>query len=238
MTSAEAVSEVTTGRPLRADARRNYEKLLAAGRDAFTEEGSSASLEEIARRAGVGIGTLYRHFPTRQALLEAVYVEEMDALCRSAEDLRDREPWDALVAWLHRFVDYVATKEALAQELFTYVDREADVFHVQGEHDLGLLCIRRGDQLDPGGREAPARRGRSEHEHARRGVAALEVPERRARGRQHLLVGDLEPALAHLRRDRPGIGVTRVGEDDQRTARRADRGDHLRGPRHRDHAVG
>ena len=90
---------------------------------------SAASLEEIARRAGVGIGTLYRHFPTRQALLEAVYVEEVDALCRSAADLADREPWDALVAWLHRFVEYVATKQALSEELFAYVDRDADVFH-------------------------------------------------------------------------------------------------------------
>ena len=128
MSSAETVSEETALRPMRADARRNFEKLLAAGREAFTEEGSSASLEEIARRAGVGIGTLYRHFPTRQALLEAVYVEEVEALCRTADDLADREPWDALVAWLHRFVEYVATKEALAQELFTYVDRDADVF--------------------------------------------------------------------------------------------------------------
>jgi AcrR family transcriptional regulator len=129
MTSADTVSEVTSSaRLMRADARRNYEKLIAAGREAFTEDGSSASLEEIARRAGVGIGTLYRHFPTRQALLEAVYVEEVDALCRSAEDLRDEAPWEALVAWLHRFVDYVATKEALAQELFAYVDRDADVF--------------------------------------------------------------------------------------------------------------
>jgi AcrR family transcriptional regulator len=129
MTSAEVISEGTTTRPMRADARRNYEKLIAAGREAFTDEGSSASLEEIARRAGVGIGTLYRHFPSRQALLEAVYVEEVDGLCRSALDLADREPWDALVAWLHRFVAYVATKEALAQELFTYIDRDSDVFH-------------------------------------------------------------------------------------------------------------
>jgi AcrR family transcriptional regulator len=128
MTSTETASEETALRPMRADARRNYEKLLAAGRQAFTDEGSSASLEEIARIAGVGIGTLYRHFPTRQALLEAVYVEEVEALCRSAEDLADREAWDALSAWLHRFVDYVATKEALSQELFTYVDRDADVF--------------------------------------------------------------------------------------------------------------
>jgi AcrR family transcriptional regulator len=123
MTSAETVPEVAAPRPMRADARRNYEKLLAAGREAFTEAGSSASLEEIARRAGVGIGTLYRHF-----LLEAVYVEEVEALCRSADDLRDREPWDALVAWLHRFVDYVATKEALREELFAYIDHDADVF--------------------------------------------------------------------------------------------------------------
>lgn len=133
MTSTEAVSELASERPMRADARRNYEALLASGREAFTEAGSSASLEEIARRAGVGIGTLYRHFPTRQALLEAVYVDEVEALCQSAVDLADREPWDALVAWLHRFVDYVATKEALSQELFAYVDRDADVFkHCRG----------------------------------------------------------------------------------------------------------
>jgi AcrR family transcriptional regulator len=129
MTSTETATEISPSRPMRSDARRNYEKLLAAGREAFTEDGSSASLEEIARRAGVGIGTLYRHFPTRQALLEAVYVEEVETMCRSAAELADDEPWDALIAWLHRFVDYMATKEALAQELFTYLDRDADVFH-------------------------------------------------------------------------------------------------------------
>jgi AcrR family transcriptional regulator len=129
MTSTDVDTEATGVRTMRADARRNYEKLIAAGRDAFTDEGSSASLEEIARRAGVGIGTLYRHFPTRQALLEAVYVEEVEALCRSAEDLADAAAWEALRAWLHRFVGYVTTKEALAQELFTYIDRDSDVFH-------------------------------------------------------------------------------------------------------------
>jgi AcrR family transcriptional regulator len=128
MTSADVMTEGTPTRPMRSDARRNYEKLLAAGRAAFTEEGSSASLEEIARRAGVGIGTLYRHFPTRQALLEAVYVEEVDALCRSAADLADEEPWVALRAWLHRFVEYVNTKEALSEELFAYIGRDSDVF--------------------------------------------------------------------------------------------------------------
>jgi AcrR family transcriptional regulator len=115
-------------RPKRADALRNYEKLIAAARDAFAQDGASASLEEIARRAQVGIGTLYRHFPTRQALLEAVYVGEVEALCSSATDFAELPPWDALVAWLHRFVAYLATKQALAQELLNYVDRDASVF--------------------------------------------------------------------------------------------------------------
>jgi AcrR family transcriptional regulator len=117
-----------TRRPKRADARRNYDKLIAAAREAFTERDSSASLEDIARRAGVGIGTLYRHFPTRTDLIEAVYVEEVETLCRSADDLRDAPPWDALVGWLHRFIGYVATKHALAEELFVVADRDAEVF--------------------------------------------------------------------------------------------------------------
>ena len=128
MTSTDVSAQLQAHRPKRADARRNYEKLIAAGREAFTEDGKSASLEDIARRAGVGIGTLYRHFPSRQDLLEAVYVEEVDALCRSAVDLAGEPPWDALVAWLHRFVDYLATKQALAEELLAYNDRDAEVF--------------------------------------------------------------------------------------------------------------
>jgi AcrR family transcriptional regulator len=115
-------------RPKRADARRNYDKVLAAARDAFAEGGTSASLEEIARGAEVGIGTLYRHFPSRQALLEAVYVDEVEDLARSAADLKDLPPWDALVGWLHRFVRYLATKQALAAELLDYVDRDAPLF--------------------------------------------------------------------------------------------------------------
>jgi AcrR family transcriptional regulator len=105
-------------RPKRADAQRNYDKLLAAARAAFTEADTEASLEAIARSAGVGIGTLYRHFPTRQILIEAVYVDEVDALSRTARDLASLPPWEALVAWLRRFVDYVATKQALINELF------------------------------------------------------------------------------------------------------------------------
>jgi AcrR family transcriptional regulator len=115
-------------RPKRADARRNYDKVVAAAREAFAAGGASTSLEEIARRAEVGIGTLYRNFPSRQALLEAVYVDEVEDLCRTAGDLNARPPWDAFVEWVHRFVAYMATKQALAQELLDYVDRDAELF--------------------------------------------------------------------------------------------------------------
>src|SRR5689334_7457581 len=103
-------------RPKRADARRNYDALVAAAREAFTERDQNASLEEIARRAGVGIGTLYRHFPTRPDLIQAVYVEEVEALAQAAEDVAGLEPWDALIKWLHGFVGYIATKQALSEE--------------------------------------------------------------------------------------------------------------------------
>jgi len=104
-------------RPMRADARRNYEKLVAAARDVFTELGGSAPLEDVAERAGVGIGTLYRHFPTRQALLEAVYAGEVGALARSAEELATLPPWDALGQWLRRYAGFAATKRALMEAL-------------------------------------------------------------------------------------------------------------------------
>jgi AcrR family transcriptional regulator len=112
-------------RPKRADALRNYEKLVAAAREAFTEADRSASLEDIARRAGVGIGTLYRNFPTRADLVQAVYVDEVEALSRSAGELERLEPWEALTAWLQGFVGYVATKQALADELFAVAQRDA-----------------------------------------------------------------------------------------------------------------
>jgi AcrR family transcriptional regulator len=115
-------------RPLRADARRNRDQLIAAARQVFTERGAQASLEEIARRAEVGVGTLYRHFPTRQALVEAVYVEEVEALCRSASDHPDASSWDALVHWFNRFVDYVATKKALVEEMMATIGQDAPVF--------------------------------------------------------------------------------------------------------------
>ena len=128
MSNAETDVTALAPRPQRADARRNYEKLVSAAREAFAEDGTSASLEDIARRAQVGIGTLYRHFPTRQHLLEAVYLDEVEAICRSAADLADLAPWDALVAWLREFVGFAATKRALAQEMLGTIGSDAEVF--------------------------------------------------------------------------------------------------------------
>ncbi|WP_432053942.1 TetR/AcrR family transcriptional regulator [Streptomyces sp. bgisy022] len=88
-------------RPMRADARRNRERLLQVAAEAFAEQGEGASLDDIARRAGVGSGTLYRHFPTRRALLEAVYADRIAALAARGGDLADRlPPGPALRAWL------------------------------------------------------------------------------------------------------------------------------------------
>lgn len=126
--AVEAAEAPSCTKPMRADARRNYEKLLAAARDEFTARGPAASLEEVARRAGVGVGTLYRHFPTRQQLLEAVYVEEVQQLCRSAQDFTGTDPWEALTGWLHRFIGYLATKRALVEEMMASMTKDAPVF--------------------------------------------------------------------------------------------------------------
>jgi len=120
--------EHTLPRPKRADARRNYDKVVTAAREAFAERGASTSLEEIARRAEVGIGTLYRNFPTRQALLEAVYVDEVLGICRAAEEFAGREPWEALTGWLRRFAAYATTKKALMNELMPYMTAESPTF--------------------------------------------------------------------------------------------------------------
>src|SRR3954463_3692251 len=123
-------TQTLLARPKRADALRNYEKVLSAARDAFAEGGESTALVEIARRAGVGIGTLYRHFPSRQALLEALYVDEVEEVCRSAAGLDGADPWDALNSWFERFIGYLATKRALAHELLNYLDHDASLFQV------------------------------------------------------------------------------------------------------------
>jgi AcrR family transcriptional regulator len=129
MSTVETTTTNLLTRPRRADARRNYDKVLAAAREAFAEGGESTALEEIARRAGVGIGTLYRNFPNRQALLETLYLEEVEGICRMAEEQRDSaDPWEALTTWFDRFIGYIATKQALAAELTNYLDRDAQLF--------------------------------------------------------------------------------------------------------------
>lgn len=125
--SSELATQIPQ-RPKRADAARNYDKLLAAALEAFTTEGEDASLEGIARRADVGIGTLYRNFPTRQALLEAVYVDEVAGICRAVEDFKGLEPWEALTGWLRRFADYATTKKALMNELMPYMGANSPTF--------------------------------------------------------------------------------------------------------------
>jgi AcrR family transcriptional regulator len=127
MTSATTLPSADR-RPLRADARRNYDKLITAAREAFGEVGSSASLEDIARQAGVGIGTLYRHFPTRQALIEAVYVDQVDTLCASAVEFGSLPPWEGFSGWLHNFVGYMATKRALRDALIASLGRDSEFF--------------------------------------------------------------------------------------------------------------
>jgi AcrR family transcriptional regulator len=110
---------------MRADARRNRESLLAAARAAFTAHGADASLDDIARRAGVGIGTLYRHFPTREALIEAAYRDGVATLCAEAEALlASPSPGDALETWLRAFVAYGTTKRGLAAALMTVLGDE------------------------------------------------------------------------------------------------------------------
>lgn len=121
-------ADATHARAMRADARRNHDRVVEAAKEAFAETGALTSLEAIARRAGVGIGTLYRHFPTRQALLEAVYLGEVQQLCSATQVLLAQPPWDGFAELSHRLMAYLATKKALAHELMNYVDREAAFF--------------------------------------------------------------------------------------------------------------
>ena len=119
-----SASQPLVQRPKRADAARNFDKLLDAARAAFAEQGD-VKLEDVARRAGVGIGTLYRNFPTRLDLLQTLYFDEIDGLRRTAAEIAGKDPWEALATWLHAFAAYTATKRAIAHELLATADRDA-----------------------------------------------------------------------------------------------------------------
>jgi AcrR family transcriptional regulator len=120
---------VSAPRPMRADAQRNYERLLSAAVAVFAERGADdASLEEIARRAGVGIGTLYRHFPTRQALLEAVYRDQVEAVRAKADELLSSEsPADALADWLRALASFSSTKHSLTSALLATLGKDSEL---------------------------------------------------------------------------------------------------------------
>jgi AcrR family transcriptional regulator len=127
MGAAEPASQA--GSLKRADARRNYDRLIAAAAAAFAEHGADdVSLEEIARRAGVGIGTLYRHFPARQALLEAVYREQVDALDALAAKLQAAEsPGAALGDWMRAFMAFGRTKRSLSSALVATIGKDSEL---------------------------------------------------------------------------------------------------------------
>jgi AcrR family transcriptional regulator len=132
----------TSDKPLRADARRNRERLLDAALELFIEAGPDVPLEAVAKRAGVGIGTLYRHFPTREALVEAAYRSEVANLWAAAEELlRDRAPDAALAAFMDRFVDYAATKRGMKPMLMAVAESGSDVFADTRDQIVGAVAM-------------------------------------------------------------------------------------------------
>ncbi len=108
--------------PKRADAERNRDKILSAASDAFADPDAEVSMAEISRRAGVGMATLYRNFPGRRELLEALYAERIGALCRVAEIADGETPGAAFVTWLNQFFAFVTSKRAIAAELLERSD--------------------------------------------------------------------------------------------------------------------
>jgi AcrR family transcriptional regulator len=117
----------------RADAVRNRERILEVAKEAFTRSGADISLDDIAKQVGVGPGTLYRHFPTRDALLEAVYRTEVDRLAAAEQEFSaTKAPIDALQAWMLLFVDYIATKQIIAPALNTLVGGPSKLFESSG----------------------------------------------------------------------------------------------------------
>ncbi|MBO9198404.1 TetR/AcrR family transcriptional regulator [Rhizobium sp. 16-449-1b] len=129
MLPKEDASQAQEQPRLRADAQRNRAKLVEVASQAFAERGADASLEEIARQAGVGIGTLYRHFPTREHLVEIVYRRELELLAGAAvELLAEKAPDIALDEWMHRFVSYMAAKRGMASSLKLLFTSNAALF--------------------------------------------------------------------------------------------------------------
>lgn len=140
------MSRPTSSRPTsqsparRADAARNRDTILAAARAAFAASDAQVSMAEISRRAGVGMATLYRNFPGRRELLEALFTDEVDAICQAAETVDGETPGAALMAWLHRFFAFATTKHHVASELLAHSDSSNPVF---GESRARVLAAGR-----------------------------------------------------------------------------------------------
>jgi AcrR family transcriptional regulator len=136
----------------RTDAQRNRERILEVAKEAFTRRGANASLDDVAKEAGVGAGTLYRHFSTRDALIEVVYRTEVEKLAAAERKFAEAmPPIEALRAWMLLFVDYIATKQIIAPVLNTFVGGPSKLYegsraHIQGAID-GLVkrAIKSGD---------------------------------------------------------------------------------------------
>src|SRR6201997_5153217 len=142
----------TAPRKPRTDAQRNRERILEAAKEAFTQSGADTSLDDIAREAGVGPGTLYRHFPTRDALIEAVYRTEVEKLAAAQKTFSESlPPIEALRAWMLLFVDYIATKHIIAPALNTLVGGPSKLYEgsrskIQGAiNSLVKPAIKSGD---------------------------------------------------------------------------------------------
>jgi AcrR family transcriptional regulator len=126
----------------RADAQRNRDGLLEAAKAAFAEVGPEASLDEIARRASVGIGTLYRHFPTRDAIVEAVYRREVQQLADAAPRLSETlPPAEALRAWMRVFIDYIAAKKVIAPALKSLVGADSALYADSSARINGAIAL-------------------------------------------------------------------------------------------------
>ena len=126
----------------RADAQRNRERLMAVANAGFAEVGPDVSLDEIARRAGVGIGTLYRHFPTREALVEAVYRHEVDQLAEAATRLSGAlRPGEALHEWMRLFVDYITAKKVIVAALASVAGSATALYAVSGERIMAAIHL-------------------------------------------------------------------------------------------------
>ncbi len=135
-----AAIHTKVARKQRADAQRNRERILEVARALFTRHGVSVGLDEVARQAGVGAGTLYRHFPTRDSLLEAVYRSEVEKLASAEQQLTATlPPVEALKAWMLLFVDYVAAKQIIAPALNTLVGKPSTLFDPSGTLIKGAI---------------------------------------------------------------------------------------------------